>query len=192
MTTRSDCAQAELLAGAVALGEADEAQRNAYRAHLAVCSRCCFEFGGERDIERVMAVPMQAREAERWTPDMRGAQRRASGANAAAKWAAVLAVAAIVVFGVRATQRHPTIVTAVVPAPSVSAQEERAIAALNTQTAPRRVHQAESLVFGGASTIKLEVSVDEHGVPKRCTIVKSSDYRTLDQAVCRAILRSKP
>jgi hypothetical protein len=192
MTTRTDCAQAELLAGAIALGEADEPQRTTYRAHLAVCRRCCLELGGEREIERVMALPPQARNAERWAPDVRNLRRRGRNFGVAAKSAAILATAAIVIFGFRAVQHHPTAATSRAPAPSVSAQEERAIAALNTESAPRREHQAESLVFGGVSTMKLEVSVDAHGIPKRCTIVKSSDYRMLDQAVCRAALRTKP
>jgi TonB family protein len=192
MTTRTDCTQAELLAGAIALGEANEAERNAYRAHLAICPQCCFELGGEREIERVMSVAAGAQDGERWAPDLRNAQRQSREANVFVKWAAVLAAIAIVFFGVRAVQKHPAGVTAAVRPPSMSARDERAIATLNTQTLPLRQHQAESLVIGGASTLKLEVSVDAHGVPKHCSIVKSSDYRALDEAACRAVLRTKP
>ena len=192
MTARTDCAQAELLAGAIALGEADETERNTYRAHLAICSRCCFELGGEREIERVMSVATGAQDGERWAPDLRNVQRQARSANVLVKWVPILAAVAIVFFGVRAVQKPSASVTPGVAAASVSARDERAIAALNTQTLPRHEHQAESMVFGGASTVKLEVSVDAHGVPKRCAIVKSSDYRTLDEAICRAVLRTKP
>src|SRR6516162_6951898 len=155
MTTRTDCAQAELLAGTIALGEADEAQCNTYRAHLAICPQCCFELGGEREIERVMSLAAGAQDGERWAPDLRNLRRQPRNANVLVKWAAILAAVAIVFFGVRAVQKHPATVTAHVRAPSVSARDERDIAALNTQTLPRREHQAESIVFGGASTMKL-------------------------------------
>ena len=47
-----ECARAEVLAGAVALGEASDAERDAYRRHLAGCSRCIAAYGGERDRAR--------------------------------------------------------------------------------------------------------------------------------------------
>jgi hypothetical protein len=191
MTTQKDCAQAEMLAGAIALGEANEAQRNSYRAHLAACPRCCAELGGEREIERVMALPADASKAERWAPDLRHVHRRARPQRAL-QWAAVLGAIAMLIFGVRATQKHVPVTA--VPRPPVvasSSQAERAVAALNTQTAPQREHQAESLVFAGTSTMRLDVSVDGRGLPKRCTIIKSSGDRALDQAVCRAALKAK-
>lgn len=67
------CARAEVLAGAVALGEATDAERDEYRRHLTSCSRCVTTLGGERDIERVMSVVAQARDAETWQPDLRSA-----------------------------------------------------------------------------------------------------------------------
>lgn len=68
-----DCARAEILAGAVALGEATDAERDAYRRHLGTCHSCIDAFGGEREIERLMTTVAQARDAERWEPDIRGA-----------------------------------------------------------------------------------------------------------------------
>lgn len=68
-----DCARAEVLAGAVALGEATDAERDAYRLHLSGCGRCIAGFGGEREIERVMQTVTLARDAERWEPDIRSA-----------------------------------------------------------------------------------------------------------------------
>lgn len=194
MVTRTECARVEALAGAIALGEADEAQRNEYRAHLATCARCCLEFGGEREIERVMAVATRAQDAERWTPDLRHARGQARRPWYAWTFAAAVGVIAILVliFGVRLTQKQSAIVTASKPAISSSAQADRAVAALNTQIAPRREHQAESLAFGGTGTMRFELSIDGRGMPKRCTIVKSSGYRALDQAVCRAALHAKP
>ena len=63
-------AAAETLAGAIALGEATDQERDAYRRHLAVCRACLDAFGGEREIERVMAR-------------FRRARRRALGARSA-------------------------------------------------------------------------------------------------------------
>jgi hypothetical protein len=71
MTSRADCTRAEGLAGAIAIGEAGEAERDAYRAHLAECARCLHELGGEREIERVMTAVGQARDDECWEPDLR-------------------------------------------------------------------------------------------------------------------------
>ena len=68
-----ECARAEVLAGAVALGEATDAEREEYRRHLSGCGRCVTTLGGERDIERVMGVVAQARDAETWEPDLRSA-----------------------------------------------------------------------------------------------------------------------
>jgi hypothetical protein len=198
MTTRYDCAEVEALAGAIALGEAGAEERDAYRAHIAGCQRCLSDFGGEPEIERVMAIPAQAGEAERWTPDLRAARGRRR--DYAWKWVALFAAVVLVIFGVRATEK-PATVAGVTPAvSSFAAQEARAIAVLNTQTAPRREHQAESLTVGGSlssarnagllGTMAFEVSLDRHATPARCTVTKSSGYRALDQAVCRAALQT--
>ena len=70
-----DCARAEITAGAVALGEATDAERDSYRRHLSVCRRCLECLGGERDVERTMQLVARARDAESWQPDIRVALR---------------------------------------------------------------------------------------------------------------------
>ncbi|MEO6836456.1 MAG: TonB family protein, partial [Candidatus Tumulicola sp.] len=59
----------------VALGEASDAERDAYRRHLSGCRRCVSALGGERDIERTMQVVASARDGEGWEPDVRVALR---------------------------------------------------------------------------------------------------------------------
>ncbi|MGC1381272.1 MAG: hypothetical protein WA814_09675, partial [Candidatus Baltobacteraceae bacterium] len=76
MTSSAACARAEVLAGAIALNEAGDAEREEYRRHLAGCANCLASLGGERAIERVMSVVGEARDAERWEPDLRGGVRR--------------------------------------------------------------------------------------------------------------------
>lgn len=65
--------RAEMLAGAIALGEATDEERLQYRQHLAECSACVHDFGGEHEVERVASTVAQAREGEIWEPDLRGA-----------------------------------------------------------------------------------------------------------------------
>jgi TonB family protein len=72
---RTTCGNAESLAGAIALGEATDAERDAYRRHLAGCEPCLHAYGGEREIERVMETVSRARDAESWEPDLRAALR---------------------------------------------------------------------------------------------------------------------
>lgn len=64
------CNQAEVLAGAIALGEATDAERQTYRGHVSTCAACLRANGGEREIERAMAVVADARESETWDPDL--------------------------------------------------------------------------------------------------------------------------
>jgi hypothetical protein len=187
MTSRSDCIQAERLAGAIAVGDANEAERENYRSHVAVCAGCLNELGGERDIERVMSVVGKARDDERWDPDLRACLARRPATRRAWVWAAALAAVAAFAIGLRGFERtHATTVAHV-----ISPQEARAIAALDTQTGPRREGRAESLTVG-AKTISTSfaVSVDQRGVPVRCTITKSSGVRTLDESVCRTAMRA--
>jgi TonB family protein len=66
----NECRSAETLAGAIALGEADDAERQAYRRHVATCAACLRALGGEREIERTMERVASARDAETWTPDV--------------------------------------------------------------------------------------------------------------------------
>jgi anti-sigma factor RsiW len=188
MTSRDDCSAAQSLAGAIALGEATESERDRYRAHLAGCAACVNDLGGERELERVAAVVAQARDDERWEPDIRKALARRPAPRRAWSWAAALAVVLIVAGGVVAGEKKPQ---AVAPPHVVSAKDVRALAALDTQTAPHREGRAESLVVGSAVpvTTTFAVSLDRHGTPLRCSITKSSGYSALDRAVCRAALQ---
>jgi TonB family protein len=232
MTTRADCTRAEILAGAVALGEASDAERDAYRRHLAGCERCLANLGGEREIERVMSVVAQARDQERWEPELRSALRgRRPSWLRVWSWGAALAAFAIALgagAGI-ALQRHAPVATAahalvvvhnVVMLPS--ARDERSIAALGTQAAPKSEQRAESLAMGPVAnnvvrdvmpiggedaivprpsaiaydenaegTTAFDVRVNERGRPLKCTITKSSGYRVLDEAVCRAAMRAR-
>ncbi|MDQ2872137.1 MAG: TonB family protein [Candidatus Eremiobacteraeota bacterium] len=61
------------LAGAIALGEATDAERLEYRQHLMRCPECLRDLGGEFEIERVAAGVGAARDAEIWAPDLRDA-----------------------------------------------------------------------------------------------------------------------
>ena len=190
MMTRCDCARAEMLAGAISLGEADEAQRDAYRSHLATCARCRAELGGEREIERVMGTVAQARDAERWEPDLR-AQRMRPRERYGLRWVAALAAAVVLIAGLRAMERHPNAPVAAQGSAATEQAAARAVAALDTHTLPRRQHEAESLVFAAAASNTMELRVRLDGrTAGRCVVTKSSGNRALDEAVCRAALRT--
>ncbi len=293
-----DCARAESNAGAVALGEASDAQREEYRAHVARCASCLHALGGERGIERTMQLVAQARDEESWEPHVRldfteraGFARRAWQYGLAAAAVAVLALGAralvpnanipapqrvaiatthrvavplaqrpaaghdlVVVHSVATLRRPPLVAPAPVrtepktvvvahrtesarpagsrapsahasSAPAVvaladpSQREERSVSALRTVgTSPPVPQRAESIAMqpsgitrdaaplGGENAIvprptaiayyenaegttAFEVSVDERGAPVKCTIVKSSGFVVLDEAVCRAAMR---
>jgi Gram-negative bacterial TonB protein C-terminal len=188
ITSRYDCSGAQTLAGAIALVEASDAERDCYRRHLAQCGRCLNELGGERDVERVMSLVAQARDDERWEPDIRKALARRRVPRRAWSWGAGFATAVIVVAGVFVAEKKPP---AAAPQHLISAKDMRSIAALDTQTTPPREAHAESLVVGSALplTTTFAVSVDRRGTPLRCSITKSSGYSALDRAVCRAALR---
>jgi len=187
MTRRGDCAQAEKLAGAVALGEAGNAERDAYRSHLAGCRQCLDALGGEREIERVMAVAARARDSESWEPDLRASLVRRTRPRRAWALAAVLAAAALVV-GLRITLPRDFHSPA---APAIMAQEARALAALNTQSIVRPQGRAESLAVGTTTvSTAFEVRVNARGVALRCVITRSSGYRALDDSVCRAAMHA--
>ncbi|HTV91788.1 MAG TPA: TonB family protein [Verrucomicrobiae bacterium] len=96
-----NCSRAEILAGAIALGEASEAEREEYRRHIATCSSCLGALGGEREIERVMAAVAQARDVETWEP----LPRRPGERSRARTWRtelSVLAAAVVISFAVHA------------------------------------------------------------------------------------------
>jgi len=191
MMTRCDCARAETLAGAIALGEADEAQRDTYRSHLAICGKCRADLRGEREIERVMATVPVAREGEQWQPDLRAGHTRPRVRYGAWRWAAALAAVAALAVGVRAMERYPSPAIVAHHGAAAEAAAARAVAALTTQTAPRREHEAESLAFAPSppSTMAFKVRLEGRAAG-RCVVTKSSGNHTLDQAVCRAALRT--
>jgi|GEM_PF-1720081 hypothetical protein len=191
MITVRDCMEAEALAGAIAIGEAEEPARNAYRRHLATCERCRYEFGGEREIERVMGAVARARDAESWEPDVCKLRKAPSVWRRAWTWGGAVAATLVLIVGIRSAQHHPNLAPQAPSARGSSAQTERALAAFNTQTAPRREHQAESLVFGSApSAMAFRVTIDARGAPTRCAATQSSGSRDLDAAVCHAALRT--
>lgn len=70
--SRSSHDRAEVLAGAIALGEATDEERIEYRRHLAECGACLDSLGGEQEFARLSAAVTSARESEVWEPDVRG------------------------------------------------------------------------------------------------------------------------
>jgi TonB family protein len=232
MTSRADCVRAETLAGAIALGEARDSERDAYRRHLATCGRCVSILGGEREIERVIGSAVAARDAERWEPELQNWLARRRNRRVGSIVFAGAGAAALLALGIGLSRMHaPATTHSIVvvhnvinltrPAQPSPTQEERAIAAFNTQTGPKREQQAESLVVGAATplahdpaplggesaivphpsaraydqhaegTTAFEVRVDRRGMPTRCTITKSSGFGLLDQAVCRAAMQAR-
>ncbi len=190
MTRQDDCMVAERLAGAIAIGEAGETERDAYRAHVAGCARCLHDLGGEREIERVIGIVARARDDERWEPDRRLILARPRPAYNVWTLATALAAAVILIVGLRATERPRPIAT---PQHIISLHEARAIAALDTQTVPRREARAESLAVGAPTTFStaFDLTVNEGGTPLRCRITKSSGDRALDQSVCSTAMRAR-
>ena len=188
MRVAPECLNAEQLAGAIALAEAADWERERYRAHLARCARCLDQLGGEREIERVMTTVAQARDDERWEPRLAGARAPRRGLRAAGVAAAVAAALVVIVaFSWEQRSKAPTHARS-----AISAAESRALAALDTQTFAAPAGRAESLTVG-TSTISasLRVTVDRRGLPLRCTIAKSSGDRALDAAICRAALQAR-
>jgi TonB family protein len=232
MTTRVDCKRAEVLAGAVALGEASDTERDAYRLHLTDCKRCLANLGGEREIERVMRVVARARDQERWEPAPRSVLRgRGVSWGRVLRWSAALAAVAILSFAgeriallphapVTSAPHALVVVHNVVTLPSQ--RDERSIAEIGTQTAPKAEQHAEYLKVappapatiadvmpiggedaivphpsaaayaeGAEGTTAFDVTVDKSGNPLKCTITKSSGFRVLDEAVCRAAMQAR-
>lgn len=295
----NQCSRTESLAGAIALGEATQTEREEYRKHIATCASCLGALGGEREIERVMSTVAQARDSETWEP----LPRRVASGSRARVWrtgAAVLAAAIAISFGVHAmvaavvrlpaiephvanvehattfhvaleqrphvapaaqpplakpspaprsmvvvhnvVERHGNKVTqtttqttevAEAPIPRVTApasnvpiwRRDEAMpsqrgAQAETSAVPLLAGRAESIAvaplttvrdvvpLGGDAAIKprpapiayaenaqgttaFEVSVDERGMPTKCTITKSSGYLALDVAVCKAAMAAR-
>ncbi len=184
------CDAIERLAGAIALGEAGDAERETYRNHLAACPHCLRELSGEREIERVMSAIVQARAEERWEPHCRPMLARKPSPRFG--WAAValLAAAIALVVGIRITERPQQ---APLAQRSVTAPEARAIAVLNTQTLPHREGRAESLAVGPEATlaVTVEVNVNAHGTPVGCRITTSSGNGIFDRSICRSAMRAR-
>jgi len=63
---------AEVLAGAITLGEATDEERLEYRRHLAECAKCLQSLGGEHELQRLNSVVQEAHASEIWEPDVRG------------------------------------------------------------------------------------------------------------------------
>jgi len=185
-----NCTAAEILAGAIALGEAGDEQRHAYREHLSTCRRCLTQIGGEREIERVINLVAQVRDQESWQPDVRRALARVPGRRRAWRWGAGLAAAAAFVVAILATQRQAPVVVHGVAAPDL-----KAVAYLGTQAVPQRESRAESLAFTGAqtarTTITFQVKLDKRSKPMRCTVIKHSGPAKLDMALCNAVMRAR-
>jgi len=64
--------RAEVLAGAITLGEATDEERLEYRRHLAGCAKCLQSLGGEHELERLNSLVQEAHASEIWEPDVRG------------------------------------------------------------------------------------------------------------------------
>jgi TonB family protein len=100
---KPECLRAEGLAGAIALNEAGDGERSAYRAHIAACSSCRNELGGEHEIERTIGAIRAASVGETWVPALRvvGSVRRAYAARVWRLAGALAAFAAAVILGAR-------------------------------------------------------------------------------------------
>jgi protein TonB len=92
----------EVLAGAIALGEATEDERREYREHIAGCAQCLQSLGGECELERVASTVASARESEVWHPNLGDVvhQRSKQRSRALRYGSGVLGVALCVSLGV--------------------------------------------------------------------------------------------
>jgi TonB family protein len=296
---KKNCARAEILAGALALGEATDAERDEYRGHIAACASCLGAIGGEREIERTMATVRIARDSEVWEPALTAASIQRTHASRA--WgfglsaAAIAVVASLAIHALLVSQIRPMTVaqvressppaqfmhltierrapTVAAPAPKPTVFEPSIVVVHNVITLKRaqttvvaeslpyktdKSPQAESNVpvwrrdeplktqpqaqpvtvaaqasaapilqgraesiyvapndtvrdvaplggdtainprppmiaysMGAEGTTAFEVSVDERGVPQKCTITKPSGYLVLDRAVCKAAMQAR-
>ncbi|HET9392717.1 MAG TPA: TonB family protein [Candidatus Rubrimentiphilum sp.] len=83
----------ESLAGAIALGEATDADRRAYREHIASCADCLSELGGEHELARTAAAVGAARDTEVWEPQLGNLfERRSRRPSQVVRFAAAFAV----------------------------------------------------------------------------------------------------
>lgn len=195
----TDCLHAEILAGALALGEASDAERDAYRRHLAECTPCIEALGGEREIERMANVIAQAHDEERWEPDVRTAFRPRTGVGVqrfVLRFGSVAAAAILfITFGLYQHQlgsQKPAFMHPPIKLVNPTLRDENAVAALGTNPkAQPAVHHAESIAIVPQGTAAFEVRIDEHGKLQQCKITKSTGVTSLDQAICRAALEAR-
>ncbi|MBV9271080.1 MAG: TonB family protein [Candidatus Eremiobacteraeota bacterium] len=96
--------RAEIIAGAIALGEATDTERVEYREHIAACPPCLESLGGEREIERVAETVGNGRDSEVWEPDvLQGVLRRAARPSRAYRYGfGLIAAVFAVLLGARA------------------------------------------------------------------------------------------
>ncbi|MFY9709381.1 MAG: hypothetical protein WAK88_04360, partial [Candidatus Cybelea sp.] len=161
--------------------------------------RCLVSIGGEREIERVMSVIGQAREQEQWQPQARSLFSRAKSRAPILRWSAAVVAALLVVFVARqGYQNHPVVVNSVTPPAKTSVtaeQEARVIAALGTQSVPKREHRAESLAFSArenaAQTITVKVSFNAAGKPTHCKGVHHANSQKLVATLCDMVMRGR-
>jgi TonB family protein len=93
----------EALAGAIALGEATDADRRAYREHIAHCAPCLSELGGEHELARTSALVAEARDGEVWNPQLGNVLRsRSRRLSPVVRFAAAFAIT----FGLAAAALH--------------------------------------------------------------------------------------
>ncbi len=159
-----DCLGAEALAGAIALREATDVERQAFRLHLTSCKRCVETIGGEHEIERIADSVAQARESERWEPALpKVTGKSASRLRRIPQWTGAVAAVAVIGLGIytlaeRAAEHPIVVVQNVVTLARPTAQEKRSIAALSTQITPKSEQQAESLKLESGSAAVRDVT----------------------------------
>lgn len=135
---KQSCARAEILAGAVALGEANETERDEYRRHVAMCAPCLQSLGGEREIERVMSIVVEARNSEVWAPaPVRAGIARPRWRFTFGVGTSVLAAAIVASFGI-----HTLIAANIRPAQMIAQAPERATTSTFHVSLEKRVKPA--------------------------------------------------
>src|SRR5581483_137877 len=133
---KNDHQRIEVLAGAIAIGEATDDERRIYREHLSRCAACLGSFGGEREIERVAQTVVQARESEIWQPQIGDVVRTRSSrrAQSVRHVVSVLAACFLVALGVRAAVSSGVLRVGAPPA----LREQPAVAAFHVSLETKR------------------------------------------------------
>jgi TonB family protein len=195
LVTLTTCRDAEIAAGAIALGEATESERDAYRLHLSRCADCVRTLGGEREIERTMQRLVDAREAETWQPAVSPARlrpRRAGFAWGMTAMAVVVVAASWLALPHPGSSSHGTIVASA-PARTIRTHQryDLHVAAApaphraTVATAPERklivVHNVVQLNEPSATVRRAvaHVAAAAHPNPPRAQAPTTSDERTV-------------